>query len=109
MARAQGFNRKHDPFADFQRKERIKRIEKLGPVERVVYMVVRLASGNREARMGLFSYVILLHFLIFITTYHWAHELTCDEQLHPDLLDHSHAVAMHGGVPHIEQEHMPGR
>ena len=102
-----GFNKAHDPFADFKRKERMKRVEKLGPVEKVVYMVVRLASGHREARMGLFGYFMLLHFLIFITTWHWAHELSCDGDLHPDLLDHSHAIAMHGGIPHIEDEHLP--
>ncbi|GMH82182.1 hypothetical protein TrVE_jg13007 [Triparma verrucosa] len=103
----EGFSRKHDPFADFQRAARKKQLDKLGPVEKVVYSVLRVASGHREARLGLFGYTLALHFLIFVTTYHWAHEMTCGDVLHPDLQGHAHAVAMHGGVPNIEDHLMP--
>ena len=103
----EGFSRKHDPFADFQKAARKKQLDKLGPVEKGVYSVLRGASGHREARLGLFGYAIDLHFLIFVTTYHWAHEMTCGDVLHPDLQGHAHAVAMHGGVPHIEDYLLP--
>lgn len=101
----EGFEKKHDPFKEFAQREKRRRLAKLGPVETIVYTVARLVLGNKTGRNGLVIYFLLLHFLIFITTYHWAHEKSCGglDLLHPDIHDHETITHMHGGVPEIAE------
>jgi hypothetical protein len=32
-----------------------------------------LSSATKEMRTALFFYVLILHLLVFVTTYHWSH------------------------------------
>lgn len=34
--------------------------------------------ATKEMRTGLFFYVVALHLLVFVTTYHWSHAGGCD-------------------------------
>ena len=101
----ESFEKNHDPFKVFAQRERERRLEKLGPIENIVYTVARLVLGNKTGRNSLIVYVILLHFLIFITTYHWAHEKTCGglDLIHPNLHDHETITHMHGGLPQLDR------
>lgn len=55
--------------------------------------------ATKEMRTGLFVYVVTLHFLVFMTTYHWSHfggDCTSNFQnlehlahLPPDVPDHT--------------------
>lgn len=57
---------------------------------------MRLAT--REMRTALFFYVVVLHFLVFATTYHWSHADQCSAvdfdhlaHLPPNAADHIRA------------------
>lgn len=68
-------------------------------MERFVFIVAKIVLGTREMRMALFFYMIGMHLLVFITTYHWSHELGCEDlHLHEDL------AHFHGAVP-LENKH----
>jgi len=82
-----------DPFRQFNRAERQRKLREMSPMERIVYMVAKTFLGSKEMRTFLFFYVLAMHFLVFVTTYHWSHERGCDFHSHPDL---NH---FHGGPP----------
>jgi len=82
-----------DPFKQFNRTERLRKLKEMSHMERMVYYAAKTVLSSKQMRTALFIYVCSMHLLVFITTYHWAHELNCagfDESDHPH---------MHGGVP----------
>lgn len=88
-----------DPFRQFGRAERQRKLKEMSPMERFVFIVAKIVLGTREMRMALFFYMIGMHLLVFITTYHWSHELGCEDlHLHEDL------AHFHGAVP-LENKH----
>jgi len=104
------YEKKVDPFKQFANDERRRAVNKMGPIETVVFVVAKMALGNKEARSVLFFYVLGLHLLCFLTTYHWSHEMGChDFEVHPDLLNHPQITHMQGGLPEIEPHLLPGR
>jgi len=76
-----------DPFKQFSRNERQRKMREMSPVERAVFVVAKTVLGSKEMRTGLFFYVVGLHLLIFITTYHWSHS-GCDTYQDRDHLAH---------------------
>lgn len=84
-----------DPFRQFSRAERQRKMKEMSQVERIVFICAKTVLGSKEMRTGLFVYVLSMHFLVFITTYHWAHASSCTHHLenHP-ALEH-----FHGGPP----------
>lgn len=88
-----------DPFRQFGRAERQRKLKEMSPMERFVFIIAKIVLGTKEMRMALFFYMLGMHLLVFITTYHWSHELGCDDlHLHEDL------AHFHGAVP-IENKH----
>jgi homeobox protein cut-like len=61
-----------DPFRQFGRAERQRKLQEMSPVERTVFVVAKTFLSSREMRMFLFVYVFAMHFLVFMTTYHWS-------------------------------------
>lgn len=59
-----------DPFRQFNRSERQRKIKEMSPMERIVFIVARTVLGSKEMRTVLFFYVLGMHLLVFITTYH---------------------------------------
>ena len=103
------YEKKIDPFKQFEMKERRRRLAEMSPMERIVYSMARLTLGNKKARSTLFFYILGMHALVFITSYHWAHEKSCGrlgglggETLHEDFRDHPDVAHMLGGVPATE-------
>ena len=85
-----------DPFKQFSKAERQRKLNEMTPIERIVYMLARQLLVTKEARTALFFYILGMHFLVFITTFHWSHSSACDFSEH-------HAVAhLHHGPPKIE-------
>eukprot|EP00978_Attheya_sp_CCMP212_P015513 scaffold39980_cov50-Attheya_sp.AAC.4 len=85
-----------DPFRQFGRTERQRKLKEMSPMERIVFIVSKTVLSSKEMRTALFFYVIGMHLLVFITTYHWSHALGC----HDLVLSSSDSFAhMHGGVP----------
>ena len=82
-----------DPFRQFGRAERTRKLKEMTQVERLVFITAKFVLKTKEMRTLLVAYVFCMHFLVFITTYHWAHEGGCQMVSHP-ALDH-----MHGGPP----------
>lgn len=83
-----------DPFRQFGRAERARKLKEMTHLERFVFISAKFVLGSKQMRTALVVYVMSMHFLVFITTYHWAHEKSCPNlELHP-LLEH-----MHGGPP----------
>jgi homeobox protein cut-like len=62
-----------DPFAAFSRSERSKRMQGLNPAERLILDTSSFFLANRTTRMILFGYMIVLHLLVFLTTWRLAH------------------------------------
>ena len=65
-----------DPFRQFGRSERQRRLKEMSPMERTVFVVAKTVLGTKEMRTFLFFYVLALHILVFSTTYHWSHNAT---------------------------------
>lgn len=62
-----------DPFRQFSRSERQRKLNEMSPMERTVFVVAKTMLGSKEMRTFLFFYVFAMHFLVFLTTYHWSH------------------------------------
>lgn len=77
-----------DPFRQFGRAERQRKMKEMSPVERAVFIVAKTVLGSKEMRTALFIYVVAMHLLVFITTYHWSHESGCHNFHDPEHLAH---------------------
>jgi homeobox protein cut-like len=76
-----------DPFRQFGKAERQRKLKEMSPMERTVFVVAKTMLGTKEMRTFLFFYVLAMHLLVFLTTYHWSHSdsghdhLECHEHL----------------------------
>ena len=86
-----------DPFKQFGRNERQRKMKEMSPMEKTVFVVARTVLGSKEMRTGLFFYVLILHFLVFATTYHWSHGCHAVPHHHSSVID-----SLHAGVPIVE-------
>lgn len=68
-----------DPFRQFSKNERQRKLKQMSPMERMVFATAKFVLGSKQMRAGLFVYVMSLHFLVFVTTYHWSHEISYDD------------------------------
>ena len=86
-----------DPFRQFSKTERQRKLQEMSPMERTVFVVAKAVLGTKEMRTFLFFYVLAMHLLVFSTTYHWSHNdsgtdclLLHEQHSHlPPVLDHS--------------------
>jgi homeobox protein cut-like len=85
-----------DPFRQFSRIERQRKMKEMSPMERVVFVVAKTTLGSKEMRTALFFYILAMHLLVFITTYHWQHELSCEDLHNPEHLSHLPPVMSNG-------------
>lgn len=83
-----------DPFRQFSRNEKQRKLNEMSPVEKTVFVVARTVLGSKEMRTALFFYVSTLHLLVFATTYHWSHGC------HAVPL-HSAIDELHAGIPNV--------
>jgi len=83
-----------DPFRQFSRAERQRKMKEMSPMERTVFFVARTVLGSKEMRTVLFFYVLGMHLLVFVTTYHWSHG--CHT-----VPNHAHIDSMHAGLPEM--------
>jgi len=78
-----------DPFRQFSRSERQRKLQEMSAMERSVFIVAKTFLGSKEMRTFLFFYILAMHMLVFLTTYHWSHR---DESsactLHQEMLSH---------------------
>ena len=74
-----------DPFRQFSRAERQRKMQEMPAMDRVTFIVAKTVLGTRAMRTALFVYVTCLHLLVFITTMHWSHNATCDHSDHEHL------------------------
>lgn len=86
-----------DPFRQFSRTERHRKMKEMSPMERIVFIVARTVLGSKEMRTLLFFYVLGLHLLVFTTTYHWSHG--CSSVTHHSTID-----SMHAGLPELDSQ-----
>jgi homeobox protein cut-like len=85
-----------DPFRQFSRTERQRKLQEMSPMERAVFVVAKAMLGTKEMRTALFFYILAMHLLVFITTYHWSHELGCEDLHSPEHLSHLPPVMRNG-------------
>ena len=76
-----------DPFRQFNRTERQRKMKEMSPMERIVFVVAKTALGTKEMRTALFVYVCTMHLLVFFTTYKGSHG-ECDDSSHHEMLAH---------------------
>ncbi|GKY93338.1 hypothetical protein MPSEU_000301400 [Mayamaea pseudoterrestris] len=86
-----------DPFKQFNKAERQRKMKEMSPMERTVFLVAKTFLATKEMRAFLFVYVVSLHMLVFITTYNWSHT---GNECHVDNEHVSHLA------PHEMQEHV---
>ena len=86
-----------DPFRQFSRAERQRKLNEMSPMERIVFIVARTVLGSKEMRTFLFFYVVGMHLLVFSTTYHWSHGCSSGP-------DYKAISSMHRGIPLIEEQ-----
>jgi homeobox protein cut-like len=86
-----------DPFRQFSRAERQRKLNEMSPMERIVFIVARTVLGSKEMRTFLFFYVVGMHLLVFSTTYHWSHGCSSGP-------DYEAISSMQRGVPIIEEQ-----
>lgn len=89
-----------DPFKQFSKAERQRKMKEMSPVERTVFLVARTFLATKEMRAFLFVYVVSLHLLVFVTTYHWSHT---GSECHVDNEHVSH-LAPHEMEAHVAAE-----
>lgn len=95
-----------DPFRQFSKAERQRKLDEMSPVERAVFIVAKTVLGTKEMRTALFFYVVALHLLVFFTTTHWSHSETCQTRNneHLAILPHEQQTAhLRGNVNAAEQ------
>jgi homeobox protein cut-like len=66
-----------DPFRQFSKAERQRKLNEMSPMERTVFIVAKTFLATKEMRTALFFYVVAMHLLVFITTYHWSQAAGC--------------------------------
>jgi len=70
----------------------------LDPFSRFVALNYDIVA-TKEMRTALFFYVIAMHLLVFVTTYHWSHAGGCH------VMDNDHLSHLPPVIPeHIQQE-----
>lgn len=89
-----------DPFKQFSKAERQRKMGEMSPMERTVFLVAKTFLATKEMRAFLFVYVVSLHLLVFVTTYHWSHT---GNECHVDNEHVSH-LAPHEMEDHIAAE-----
>lgn len=83
-----------DPFRQFGKSERNRKLQEMSPMERTVFVVAKTMLGTKEMRTFLFFYVLAMHLLVFSTTFHWSHS----DSGHDCLMlqeEHSHLPPAH--------------
>eukprot|EP00540_Astrosyne_radiata_P007187 CAMPEP_0116834958 /NCGR_PEP_ID=MMETSP0418-20121206/7275_1 /TAXON_ID=1158023 /ORGANISM="Astrosyne radiata, Strain 13vi08-1A" /LENGTH=454 /DNA_ID=CAMNT_0004464565 /DNA_START=26 /DNA_END=1386 /DNA_ORIENTATION=+ len=75
-----------DPFRQFSRAERQRKMKEMSPLERIVFMVAKTVLGSKEMRTALFFYVCVMHLLVFFSSYHGSQK--CDDT-------HTHLMLSH--------------
>mmetsp|Transcript_29715 Transcript_29715/g.34482 ORF Transcript_29715/g.34482 Transcript_29715/m.34482 type:complete len:658 (+) Transcript_29715:284-2257(+) len=85
-----------DPFRQFSRAERQRKMKEMSPMEKTVFVVARTVLGSKEMRTALFFYVVILHLLVFATTYHWSHGCHSVPHQHHSVID-----SLHAGIPDV--------
>jgi homeobox protein cut-like len=86
-----------DPFRQFSKAERQRKLKEMSPMERTVFVVAKAMLGTKEMRTFLFFYVLAMHILVFLTTYHWSHsDSGHDCQLARESLSHLPPVDTRG-------------
>ncbi|KAG7374308.1 CASP C terminal-domain containing protein [Nitzschia inconspicua] len=89
-----------DPFRQFSKSERQRKLNEMSPMERTVFVVAKAMLGTKEMRTFLFFYVLAMHMLVFLTTYHWSHsDSGHDCQLVRETLSHLPPVDTRGDIP----------
>jgi homeobox protein cut-like len=89
-----------DPFRQFNRTERQRKLNEMSPMERTVFIVAKSVLATKEMRTALFFYVLTLHLLVFSTTTHWSHSEACNSNNneHLAILPHEQQTAhLRGG------------
>lgn len=85
-----------DPFRQFSRNERQRKMKEMSPMEKTVFVVARTVLGSKEMRTALFFYVLILHLLVFSTTYHWSHGCHAVPNHSASVID-----SLHAGIPDV--------
>jgi homeobox protein cut-like len=66
-----------NPFTVFTQKQKALRKDKMDLPERIMLEVSQTFLGNKTARKFLFFYMIVMHFLVFVTLYRFTHNTGC--------------------------------
>ena len=91
-----------DPFRQFSKAERQRKMSEMPPMERAVFVVAKTVLATKEMRAALFFYVTALHLLVFVTTYHWSHADGCHNvnNEHLAFLPHEQQVSLANAQAH---------
>jgi len=92
------YERKLDPFASFNKKERQRKYMNLKPYDKITLSMGKAILGNKIARGFMFFYTILLHLLVFLVLYKMAYTESCKRDFATECHDRfaQHMKDVHG-------------
>jgi len=90
-----------DPFRQFGRAERQRKLKEMTPMDRFVFIGAKTVLATKQMRTALFCYIVGMHLLVFFTTHHWGYDHNQCEEF---LSGHEDLAHLHHGVPRIASD-----
>jgi len=99
------YEQRLDPFASFNQAERQRKYGQLSVFEKIILSLVRFIAGNKNARLAVFFYAVLLHGLVFAVLYKLALTESCRHEMgakwHEKYINHMQDVHGDGDDHHF--------
>lgn len=90
-----------DPFRQFSRAERQRKLKEMSPLDRFVFMGAKTVLATKQMRTVLFCYIVGMHLLVFFTTHQWGYD---HGQCEDFLSGHEDLAHLHHGVPKLAND-----
>lgn len=87
-----------DPFRQFSRAERQRKLKEMSPLDRFVFIGAKTVLATKQMRTILFCYIVGMHLLVFFTTHQWGYD---HGQCEDFLSAHEDLAHLHHGVPKL--------
>jgi homeobox protein cut-like len=87
-----------DPFRQFSRAERQRKLKEMSPLDRFVFVGAKTVLATKQMRTVLFCYIVGMHLLVFFTTHQWGYD---HGQCEDFLSGHEDLAHLHHGVPKL--------
>jgi len=99
------YEQRLDPFTSFNKSEKQRKYDQLSLFEKIILSLVRFIASNKNARLAVFFYAVLMHGLVFAVLYKLALTDSCRHEMaaewHEKYIGHMQEVHGNGPDHHI--------